>query len=306
MTERSEHITALTYAPLTGRALVRVAGEDARGFLQGLVSNDIDKVSATSAVYAALLTPQGKYLHDFFVVERDSALCLDCDGARIEDLLRRLRMYRLRAKVEIDVLEPAHRVYALIGGGALAAAGLSSQPGDCRGVEGGVVFTDPRLADAGARAILPEGDVAALEGFGFHAGTAADYDALRLRLGLPESGHDLVPDKSLLLECGFDELHGVDFEKGCYVGQEVTARMKHRNLVRKRILPVKIDGVAPPPGTPIVRTGVEVGELRSSHDGIGLAILRLDHVEAAQQEPDSPFSADGILLVPQKPDYLKI
>jgi len=305
MTGRSIDSPALTYAPLRGRALVRVAGEDARGYLQGLVTNDIDKVSATSAIYAALLTPQGKYLHDFFVVDRDGALWLDCDGARIEDLLRRLRMYRLRAKVEIDVLEPAHQVHALFGDGALAAAGVSPRPGGCRDFDGGVVFTDPRLAEVGARAILPVGDAAALDGLGFRAGAEADYEALRLRLGLPQSGLDMVPDKSLLLECGFDELHGVDFEKGCYVGQEVTARMKHRNLVRKRILPVLICGEAPPPGTPIVRAGIEVGELRSSHDGIGLALLKLDYAQAAAGTEQVPLTAGSATLTPEKPQWAR-
>jgi hypothetical protein len=280
------------FIPLPDRALLAVAGAEARAFLQGLISNDVDKIAPGRAIHAALLTPQGKYLHDFFVFERDGALCLDAEAGRADDLLRRLAAYRLRRKVEIARGAEPLAVFALLGAPPPAAPPA-----------GATVYRDPRLAGLGWRAAAPPEAARAFAAAGYAPGARADYDRLRLALGVPDGSRDLVPEKSLLLENGFDELDGVDFEKGCYVGQEITARMKHRALIKKRLFPVAIDGAAPPPGTPVAFGEVDSGEMRSSLDGQGLALLRLDHVAASLRD-GTPFVAGEARLTPRKPAWL--
>lgn len=264
------------FALLEDRGILAVAGPDRRTFLQGLISNDIEKVGTARACYAALLTAQGRYLHDFFLVEHQDAFLLDGERARLADLKRRLAVYRLRSKVTID--ERAElAVTAVFGSDILARLGLPSVPGAAQVFASGVMFVDPRLIELGARCVLRrEGAEAALAAAGLGAAEFANYDRLRLRLGVPDGSRDLVPEKSLLLESGFDELNGVDWNKGCYIGQELTARTKYRGLVKRRLMPVAIDGPPPALGTPILADGHEAGEMRSSRDGRGLALLRLD------------------------------
>ena len=267
------------FAPLADRAVIAVAGADAHGFLQGLVTNDVDRVAPDRAIYAALLTPQGRYLFDFFIVEIDGTLHLDCEAARRDELLRRLAMYRLRAKVSLASADGLATI-AAFGEGAVDALGLAENAGVARRFAGGVAYVDPRNAKAGVRVLAPpDAARAALEAAGFRDGQFSDYDTMRIAAGLPDSGRDMVAERALLLELGFEALNGVDFEKGCYVGQEVTTRMKRRDLVKKLLMPVMIEGRAPEPGTKILRGDVEAGELRSSGDGAGLALLRLDMVD---------------------------
>lgn len=292
-----------SYVLLEDRGFIVVGGDDARSFLQGLISNDVDKVTSAHAIHAAFLTPQGKYLHDFFVVDVENSLIIDCEGARLDDLLRRLRMYKLRAQVTLDDVTTDHIAVALIGDGALAAAGLGPSAGTARAFAGGVAFVDPRLAAAGGRAVLPRSDAETrLVDHGFAAADRADYDSLRLSLGLPDGSADLTVDKAVLLENGFEELNGVDFDKGCFLGQEVTARTKYRGLVKKRLMPVSIDGEAPPAGTRILLGDEEAGEMRSSRDGLGLALMRLAVVEKAARG-DAVFTAGDARLTPHKPDW---
>ena len=278
---------------LEDRAILAVSGPDRRGFLQGLVSNDVEKVSSERAIYAALLTAQGKYLHDFIMVEHSEEIWLDAEAARLADLKRRLSMYRLRAKVAIEE-RPELGVAAAFGDGALAALGMSDAPGAARAAGAGVALTDPRRSDLGARAILPRERIRPeLAGLGLAEADSADYDRHRLGLGVPDGSRDMVIEKSILLESGFDELHGVDWQKGCYIGQELTARTKYRGLVKKRLFPVRIDGPTPAPGTIVMLDGSEAGEMRSSRDGIGLALLRLEAVETGR-----PFAAGETILRP--------
>src|SRR5213082_1894489 len=254
---------------LDSRGILAVSGPDRRAFLQGLVSNDVEKVAPDRAVYAALLTAQGKYLHDFIMATAGDAIWLDAEAARLADLKRRLSMYRLRAKVAIDDLADL-AVAAVFGEGAREALGLPEQAGAARPFREGLAFADPRLAALGARVILPRDQLrAALEGVGLAETDLAGYDRHRLSLGVPDGSQDLLVEKSILLESGFDELNGVDWQKGCYVGQELTARTKYRGLIKKRLFPVRIDGPAPPPGTIINGDGKEAGEMRSSRDGLG-------------------------------------
>jgi folate-binding protein YgfZ len=289
-------MTEAHFVVLEDRGVLAVSGPDRRSFLQGLVSNDVEKVAADRAVYAALLTAQGKYLHDFIMVEHGEAIWLDAEAARLADLKRRLSLYRLRAKVVIEE-RPDLAIAAVFGDGTLAALGLPQEPGTARAEAGGVVMVDPRVAGLGARAILPRERIRSeLAGRGFIESDFAAYDRHRLSLGVPDGSRDLVLEKSILLESGFEELHGVDWQKGCYIGQELTARTKYRGLIKKQLFPVRIDGAAPEPGTIVMLDGREAGEMRSSRDGIGLALLRLDAVEAGQ-----PFVAGEATLRPVDP-----
>lgn len=276
--------------PLPHRGILAIAGDDRRTFLQGLVSNDVTKVSGSQAQWSALLTPQGKFLHEFFMVELDEALLLEGEAARLEDLRKRLSLYKLRAKVSISLREDL-AVAALLGD----TLGLDA-PGAARAVAGGIAFADPRTAAAGLRLLLPRGETA-----GFALGDAAEYEALRLSLGLPDGSRDMVTEKSILLENGFDELHGVDFQKGCYMGQELTARTKYRGLIKKRLMPVTIQGTAPDPGAVLLLDGAEAGEMRSSTGTQGLAVVRLDTLERAAAEG---LRAGETLVFPRKPDWM--
>ncbi|WP_207457931.1 folate-binding protein YgfZ [Azospirillum sp. SYSU D00513] len=291
------------YAILGDRGVLAVSGEDRATFLQGLVSNDMRRASGERALYSLFLTPQGKYMHDFLLAEHEGAILLDVEAARREDLLRRLRMYKLRSKVALEDRAGTFAVAAVFGQGALDRLGLPAEAGAARPFGGGIVFTDPRLPALGARAILPaEGAAAALEGAGLAVQDAADYDRLRLSLGVPDGSRDLVPEKAIALENGLDDLNAISWDKGCYMGQELTARTKYRALIKKKLFPVTLDGPLPEPGTPVTLDGREVGEIRSGRDGQALALLRLE--EAARAETDkSKLLAGETKVTARKPDW---
>jgi folate-binding protein YgfZ len=263
------------FVVLEDRGVLAIDGDDRASFLQGLVSNDTARISHERAIYAALLTAQGKYLHDFMLAEIGGTIWLDGEAARLADLKRRLSMYRLRAKVTLDE-RPDLAVAAVFDS---AMFDLPQEPGAARRLGEGIAFVDPRLIALGARVMLPREHLRpALAEIGAIETEFGEYDRLRLSLGVPDGSRDLVLNKSILLEAGFDELHGVDWQKGCYIGQELTARTKYRGLIKKRLFPVRIDGPAPEPGAIITQDGHEAGEMRSSRDGVGLALLRLEAV----------------------------
>ena len=291
-------MTIAKFVVLEDRAVLAIGGPERASFLQGLVSNDTAKIGNERAIYAALLTAQGKYLHDFFLVECSGTIWLDGEAARLADLKRRLSMYRLRSKVTLDE-RPDLAVAAVFGGTTL---GLADLPGMARPFETGGAFIDPRLAALGVRVILPRDYIRhVLAEAGAMETDFAEYDRLRLNLGVPDGSRDLVLDKSILLESGFDELHGVDWQKGCYIGQELTARTKYRGLIKKRLFPVKFDGPAPEPGTIVTLDGREAGEVRSSRDGVGLALLRLEAVGNGAK-----LSAGDTLVLPLTPDWMQL
>jgi folate-binding protein YgfZ len=291
---------ARAYAELSDRGVLRITGEDRRAFLQGLVSNDINKVGPDRVVYAALLSAQGKYLHDFFIVEIGNAFFLDTEATRLADLKRRLLLYKLRASAEIVDASEQFVVAVLFGDDALPACGLPPEPGAAARIGNGAIYVDPRLAGLGARLLLPRGEPFPITGVS--NSDAAAYDRLRLSLGIPDGSRDLGIDKAILLEAGFDELNGVDWQKGCYVGQELTARTKYRGLIKKRLVPVTIDGPVPAAGSPIMLGARDAGEMRSSRDGIGIALLRLEALEACLSSGD-PLTAGETRLLPRKPDW---
>ena len=284
---------------LDARGILAVAGPDRRSFLQGLISNDVGNVAADRVVYAALLTAQGKYLHDFLIVEQGDEFWLDAEAARLTDLKRRLSVYRLRAEVEIAE-RPELAVAAVFGAGAPAALDLPPQEGAARPQDGGVALVDPRLAALGARVIAERAALARL-GAVFAPADAAAYERHRLALGIPDGSRDLTVEKTILLEAGFDELHGVDWQKGCYVGQELTARTKYRGLIKRRLFPVELAGPPSAPGTIVMADGKEAGEMRSSQGTAGLALLRLDAVADGRR-----LNAGDTAVTPFRPSWMRL
>ncbi len=228
------------------RQIIRVTGDDRMAFLQGLVTNDV----ARAPCWAALLTPQGKYLADFLIVPDGDALLIDVDARLADDLLRRLSMYKLRSKVALEAVPMT------------VARGTGPAP------DGAIA--DPRHPALGWRLYGGTGD------------DGSDWDAIRVEHSIPETLVELIPNDSYILEAGFDRLNGVDFRKGCYVGQEVTARMKHKTELRKGLTVLRIDGDAPV-GTPITLDGKEVGTLYTQADGRAIAHVRFDRLADGMQ-----------------------
>lgn len=287
--------------PLSNRALLYVTGEDRVSFLQGLISNDVTKVTPQQSIWAAFLTPQGKYLHDFFLCERDGAFVLEGEAQRLEDLKSRLSRYRLRAKVTLELAGPDWIVAAAWGEDLFTKLGLPDSPGSTAPFETGFAFVDPRLSTIGARIILlREGAEKVLEA-NFTLASEQDYDSKRIACGLPDGSRDMEVEKAILLENGFDELGGADWQKGCYIGQELTARTKYRALIKKRLLPVRFEDAAPDPGTAILQDGREVGEIRSVAGARALALLRLEALER-----DGQLEAGGQVLKAERPEWIKL
>lgn len=229
------------------RKIHAITGKDRESFLQGLVTNDLGRLKQ-GIVYAALLSPQGKYLADFFLVPAGDAILLDVHENLAEALVRRLAMYRLRADVQIAPAE------------LTVSRGLGPAPSGA--------FVDPRHPALGWR----------LYGAEPGGASAIDWDAIRVEHCIPETGIELIPDESYILEAGFERLHGVDFRKGCYVGQEVTARMKHKTELRKGLVTVAVEGKAPV-GTEILSEGRPAGALFTQARGKGIAYLRFDRAD---------------------------
>ncbi|NNE80705.1 MAG: folate-binding protein YgfZ [Silicimonas sp.] len=242
---------------MSTRKVYRIGGKDREAFLQNLVTNDVDGMKE-GLVWAALLTPQGKYLADFFLVPAPDAILLDVAEGLAAGLQQRLAMYKLRADVTVNATD------------IQVSQGTGPVP------EG--AFPDPRHPSLGWRA------------YDGRPGEDADWDALRVAAIVPESGVELIPNESYPLEVGFERLHGVDFRKGCYVGQEVTARMKHKAKLRKGLCQVAVDGQAPV-GTEITNgKGAAIGTLYTQAGGKGLAYLRLDRVDDQMRANDAALS----------------
>jgi folate-binding protein YgfZ len=295
-------MTEQRFVRLERRAIIAVGGDDRRTYLQGLISNDVTRLSPGLAQFAAMLTPQGKFLFDLFLAEAaDGSFLIDTEADRAEALVRKLTMHRLRAKVTIE-LDPTLSVYAAWGDKAATRLGLPAAAGSAAPFAGGIALVDPRLASAGLRLVLPEGGEAALIAAGFAPGELADWDRTRIALGLPDGARDMEPEKALLLENGYEELAGVDFEKGCYMGQELTARTRYRGLIRKRLMPVTISGPTPAPGTIIHHGEAEAGEMRSSAGDLGLALIRL---EAFQASGGQGLRCGEATLTARRPDWAK-
>jgi hypothetical protein len=278
-------------APLIDRGVVRVTGADAEKLLQGVITNDMDLLASQPAIHAALLTPQGKILFEFFVVKAADGFLLETGRDKAPELVRRLNLYRLRAKAAIDDASGVYRVFASWGD-APRSLGESVD---------GVSFTDPRLAALGLRIL-----VGAEQGAGYPDGekaTADAYHAHRITLGVPEGGKDYALGDAFPHEADLDLLHGVSFSKGCYVGQEVVSRMQNRATVRKRVVP--IEGDAPLTSGAEVRAGEAViGTVGSVTGRKALALVRLDRAAEAKARGQA-LAANGVAVTLRKPDWAK-
>jgi folate-binding protein YgfZ len=280
-------------ALLSDRGVVKVVGDDARKFLNGLVTCDMAKVSPVAARFAALLTPQGKIIVDFIVAEAPAedggGFFLDCPRALAAALVEKLNFYKLRAKVICEDLSEVLGVMAAWGG-----AGAT---------EYGLCYADPRLPALGLRVMLPPHIAAeAAADLGATVVGAEAYETHRIALGVPRGGADFIYGDAFPHEADMDQLAGVDFDKGCYVGQEVVSRVQHRASARSRVVPVTYDGPAPIDGVPVLAGEKEIGMFGSAAQGRGLALVRLDRVADAEAA-GVPITAGGIAIRPMKPDW---
>jgi folate-binding protein YgfZ len=275
-------------ALLADRAVLRVTGTDARKFLQGMLTNDVGKLADGQAIYAGLLAPQGKILFEMFVVAVKGDFLIDVANDRLAELTKRLGFYRLRSKVEMK--EEADLMVAAVWG---------ASP---RLPDGAIAYPDPRLATLGHRVLLPGG--ASFRELGCASAAEADYHAMRIKLGVPEGGRDYSFGDTFPHEALFDQLNGVDFKKGCYVGQELVSRMEHRGLARKRIVPIEGEAELPPSGTQVTAGGVPIGTIGSSSGTSGLALIRLDRAEEALAK-GSELKVGEVKITLRQPEFAR-
>jgi folate-binding protein YgfZ len=283
---------------LEDRGVLRIAGEDSAAFLQGLLTNDVEGLEVGEARYAALLSPQGKILFDFLVLrapaDSGATFLIDCPGAQAAELGKRLGFYRLRAKVTVTDESAGHAVVAFwndkgvfaVDDAVAITALVPAMAG--KASAGGFLYVDPRDTRLGVRAILPR---ALSEGKA--NGGVDDYEAHRIALGVPKGGVDFAFADIFPHDANLDLLHGVDFGKGCYVGQEVVSRMRHRGGARKRIVRLTLAGPAPAPGTPVLAGETSLGAMGSVAARRALAMLRLDRIEEAQAAA-LPLTVGGV------------
>jgi folate-binding protein YgfZ len=283
-------------AVLPDRGIVRVAGEDAEKLLQGVVTNDMDLLADRPAIHAALLTPQGKILFEFFVVKAgEGNYLLETGADQAAGLAKRLAMYKLRAKATIEDATAEYRVLALWG----------DAPASFGETTGTVSFSDPRLPALGTR-ILVEArfakDIASATN-GMDT-TPEGYHAHRIALGVPEAGKDYALGDTFPHEADMDQLGGVSFSKGCFVGQEVVSRMQHRAHVRKRVVPIDVIGARNlQSGSEVLAGTAAIGKVGSVAGGQALALLRLDRAAEAKAKGE-PLTAGGIAIALRKADWV--
>lgn len=271
---------------LPDRGVVKVGGEDARSFLNGLVTTDVTLLRPGFGRFGALLTPQGKITVDFLITEAPAGdgggFLIDCPRALAQGLAGKLGFYKLRAKVAVENLSDHLGVLAAWGGDPSIKPDLA--------------FADPRSAALGWRIVAPAElaqEVADL--IGAELVDSAAYDAHRIASGVPRGGLDFMYGDAFPHETNMDRLHGVDFDKGCYVGQEVVSRMQHRGTARTRTVRVMLDGPAPEPGAAILAGDKPVGTMGSAAGSHGLALIRIDRAADALQA-GVPLTAGGLAI----------
>jgi tRNA-modifying protein YgfZ len=262
---------------LPDRSLIEVAGEDRAGFLQGLITNDVEQLAESAACFAGFLSPQGKILFDFFVIRLGGAYLIDCPKNTAADLVKRLSFYKLRAKVSISDVSAAWAVVAVWGEGA----------GDLCRQDAATAYQDPRLSALGYRLLFDaQKSPSAVQSF-------SGYEAMRIGFGVPEGGKDYAFGDTFPHEACFDLLNGIDFKKGCYVGQEVVSRMQHRGTARTRVVCVLGRQPLPESGGDILAGGFTVGHLGSVAGNSGVALVRLDRVKDALAKGQGLTVADS-------------
>lgn len=282
-------------ALLPDRGVVKVVGDDARSFLNGLLTADIARLTPALPRFAALLTPQGKIVVDCIVAqapdEDGGGFFLDCPRALAGTLVEKLNFYKLRSRaIAEDLCE---------------VLGVMAIWGELGRTEYGLIYPDPRLPALGQRLMLPPHLAReAATDLGAELVEAQAYEAHRIALGVPRGGLDFIYGDAFPHEADMDQLAGVDFEKGCYVGQEVVSRIEHRGTARNRIVPVTVDGFAPDAGIPVMAGERQVGTTGSGTGSRGLAMLRLDRVADAIAA-GTPLTAGGVTLAARKPDWAR-
>lgn len=253
---------------LKDRGVITVQGTESKSFLQGLITSDIEALTSEKALYTAFLTPQGKYLFDFVIIEHGDILYLDCEKSRALDLCKRLMMFRLRAKVAINDASDDYRIWAIWGDGDL------SYP-SCQ---------DPRHWKIGRRAVVPKGINLCLPEDGSPALDPLkyeDYEIERITLGIPDGSRDMTVEKYFWLECRAEAMSGVSFTKGCYIGQEQTTRMKHRTTIKKSLLPVKVAGAVKSGDDVLTNDQKQAGVIHSHAGSVAMAYIRLRYQDQA-------------------------
>lgn len=281
---------------LPDRGVVKVAGEDARNFLNGLVTTDLDRLKPGLGRFGALLTPQGKIVVDFLITEAPAGhgggFLIDCPKALADTLATKLKFYKLRAKVTVENLSDDLGVLAAWDGRPAAQPDLA--------------FADPRQDGLGFRILIPENLKEKLSGLiGADLVDATEYEAHRIALGVPRGGLDFMYSDAFPHETNMDRLAGVDFDKGCYVGQEVVSRMQHRGTARTRSVKVLLDGPSPEAGATILAGDKPVGTIGSTSGGKGIALVRIDRVADAL-DAGQPLTAGGLALKLAEPDIVRI
>ena len=269
----------LTAAYLPNRGVIRVSGADAKKLLQGIITNDMDLLGGEArALHAGLLTPQGKILFDFFVIaDGGDGYLIETDKSSVAGLVQRLNMYKLRADASVLDVSADYTVAVAWGEGSDVV------PARARGV----AFPDPRCAALGARFVMGLSSDGELVELGAEAGSEQAYDAHRIGIGIPSAGRDFELGDTFPHEALYDQLHGVSFTKGCYVGQEVVSRMQHRRTARKRVVPVVAEDRLPESGSQVMAGETGIGMLGSTSGARGLALLRLDRAAAALERGDT-------------------
>ncbi len=285
-------MNALKSIPLVDRGVIKVSGPDAKQFLQGLITNDMDLLQNQKAIHAGLLSPQGKILFDFFVVNDGDAFLLDVARHQSVPLKLRLGMYRLHSNVTIENVSPNFTVVALWGD-TLPTLPKASDP---------IHFTDPRLEPMGMRILVTIKSGWLPSKLDATPATQEKYDAHRISLGVPEGGKDYAFGETFIHEALFDQLNGVSFSKGCFIGQEVVSRMQHRATARRRIVPIEGHTQLPPKGTEIRAGSSLIGTVCSVAEKKALANLRLDRVQEALKA-GQPLKADDIEIEIKLPSW---
>jgi folate-binding protein YgfZ len=281
---------------LPDRGVVKVAGEDARNFLNGLITTDVDRLKPGLGRFGALLTPQGKITVDFLITEvpagHGGGFLIDCPKALAEGLATKLKFYKLRAKVTVENLSDNLGVLAAWDGS------LAAQPD--------LTFADPRNEQLGYRILIPEDLKQKLSDLiGAELVDAAEYEAHRIALGVPRGGLDFMYSDAFPHETNMDRLAGVDFDKGCYVGQEVVSRMQHRGTARTRSVKVLLEDLSPEVGVSVMAGDKSVGTMGSSAQGKGIALVRIDRVADAL-DAGQPLTAGGLAVRLAEPDVVRI
>ncbi len=293
-------LSSMKLATLTDRAILQVGGDEATGFLQGLVCNNMEKLAKTpsfgdAAIFTGLLTPQGKIMFDFFIIKFGDGYLIDCPASVADDLLKRLMFYRLRAKVD---LKKRDDLRVVVGWSDDALPILDNASVSSFVQEQVTCFDDPHLPDLDYRFILPS-DQAMQEHF---TGQQADYEAYRIAQAVPEGGKDYAWSDIFPHDAGFDLLNGVDFKKGCYVGQEVVSKMHHKATLRKRFALVEAQEDLPVQGAEIKGGASLIGVLASVAGKQGLSLIRLDRAQKAIEKGDS-FEVEGVKVKLVKPQW---